>query len=290
MRKRRSKTRRKRKPGRREDETLASGNVPRASKSANERLGAFYAAGPAFGIGLMPEEEEAKKRANQANVREEEEQATTTVETVPAIHGIGDPEHETAYINGQNVRLQGRTDATFDGGSFRTENVRTQPGQGCQGCSGANCVHVTGTLVITYSVTTTVTLPSVNDFPDLTPCQRRRVQDAIDNVLRPHEEEHVQAFETYNGTTRQPFDLTLCRNDFNDTIRSMFEAEEGTRRSAAQAASDALDPFHFEVDLDCEEESTGASDEEPEATAPMSSEMPTGEPGPAAEREETTMT
>jgi hypothetical protein len=112
---------------------------------------------------------------------------------------------------------------------------------------------VTGTLVASYSVTTTVTLPRVSDFPNLTPCQRRRVQDAIDNVLAPHEREHVAAFNTYNGVTRRPFDLTLRRSDFDAAIRQMFTAEERARRAAAQAASDALDPFHVDVDLNCED-------------------------------------
>jgi hypothetical protein len=35
----------------------------------------------------------------------------------------------------------------------------------------------------------------------------------------------------------------------------MFEAEESARRSAAQAASDSLDPFDVDVDLNCEDES-----------------------------------
>ena len=80
------------------------------------------------------------------------------------------------------------------------------------------------------------------------------MQDAIDNVLAPHEQQHVSAFNTYRGTTNRQFDLTLCRNEFDATIRSMVESEESARRSAAQAASDALDPFHFDVDLDCEDE------------------------------------
>jgi hypothetical protein len=63
----------------------------------------------------------------------------------------------------------------------------------------------------------------------------------------------VAAFRGYNGTTRRPFDLTLCRSEFDSAIRAMFEAEEDARRQAAQDASDALDPFHFDVDLDCED-------------------------------------
>jgi predicted nucleic acid-binding OB-fold protein len=96
-------------------------------------------------------------------------------------------------------------------------------------------------------------LPRVSDYPDLTPCQRQRVRDAIHNILTPHEQEHVTAFNRYNGTTSRRFDLTLCRNNFESTIRSMFEGEERARRQAAQAASDALDPFYFDVDLNCED-------------------------------------
>ncbi|MBI3785262.1 MAG: hypothetical protein HY270_17865 [Deltaproteobacteria bacterium] len=110
---------------------------------------------------------------------------------------------------------------------------------------------MTGTLVATYHVSTQITLPRVSDYGDLTPCQRRRIKDAIDNTLAPHEREHVRAYTQYNGTTRRPFDLTLCRNELNAAIRAMFQDEEASRRSAAQAASDALDPFDFPVDLEC---------------------------------------
>jgi hypothetical protein len=172
---------------------------------------------------------------------------------MPALEGEGEPVHEVAFNRRGPLRLHGRADATYDGGAYRTENVTQQAATGCAGCGGRQCVHVTGTLVATYRVRTTVTLPSVSDFPDLTPCQQRRVQDAIDNVLAPHEQEHVRAFEGYNGVTRRAFDLTLCRSEFAAAIQQMFEAEERVRRAAAQSASDALDPFHFEVDLDCEE-------------------------------------
>jgi hypothetical protein len=169
------------------------------------------------------------------------------------LSGKGAEEHAVAYTNSNSLRLQGRTDATFDGGAFHTENVVVSRGTGCEGCAGRECVHVVGDLVATYAVTTTVTLPRVSDFPNLSVCQRQRVRDAINNVLAPHEQQHVAAFNTYNGATRRRFDVTLCRNTFDSTIRTMFEAEERTRRSAAQAASDVLDPFHFDVDLNCED-------------------------------------
>ena len=43
----------------------------------------------------------------------------------------------------------------------------------------------------------------------------------------------------------------------------MFDDLESGRRQAAQDASDALDPFHFTVDIDCEE----PEDESPEQSA-----------------------
>jgi hypothetical protein len=112
---------------------------------------------------------------------------------------------------------------------------------------------VRGTLVSTYTVATTVTLPSVNDFPNLTPCQRQRVQDGITNVLASHEQQHVSAFRTYNGTTRQAFDMTICRGAFNAAMQSLHDSEQSARQAAAQARSDALDPFQFDVDLNCDE-------------------------------------
>ena len=164
------------------------------------------------------------------------------------ISGTGEQLHAT----GHSVTLQGRTDADFRS-SFRTENVRTTPATGCEGCDAGGCVRARGVLISTYTVTTTVTLPSVNDFPNLTPCQRQRVQNAITNVLAPHEQRHVKAFRTYAGTTRRAFDVTVCRDALDGAIQGMHDGEQSTRQAAAQALSDALDPFSFDVDLDCEE-------------------------------------
>ena len=209
-----------------------------ADRRATERLSSFYAAQPLLRLGA-------------------EGVATPTPDSggsptpLAAAQGAGQPDQAVAYS--RSLRLQGRTDAAFDGGSFHTENVRVARGEGCAGCAAADCLRATGMLVASYSVATNVTLPSAATFPDLTACQRHRVQNAIDTVLAPHEQQHVQAFRTYNGTTRRPFDLTLCRADFDGRIQAMFEAEASARRAAAQAASDALDPFHFDVDLDCED-------------------------------------
>jgi hypothetical protein len=220
-----------------------------------------------------PVREGAGGSTGEATVRSERKvdggslEGQSTGEVAP-VSGEGPESHSVAY----GLTLRGRTDATFSS-SFRTLNVRTTPGKGCDGCSGADCVHVTGTLESTFRVATQVTLPSVADFPDLTACQRQRVRDAITNVLAPHEQQHVTAFRTYNGVTRTPFDITLCRTNFDARIQGMHDTAESTRQASAQAASDALDPFEFEVDLDCEDPQS-ANAAEQQSSAPVASSEP----------------
>jgi hypothetical protein len=167
---------------------------------------------------------------------------------LPTASGRGIETHAVAY----GLALRGRTDATFSN-NFSTENGQARPASDCAGCAPSECIRATGTLVSTFQVATTVTLPSVDDFPNLTPCQRERVRNAITNVLAPHEQQHVSAFRTYSGTVRTPFNLTLCRAAFDARIQSLHDGVEAPRRAAAQAQSDALDPFNFEVDLNCQD-------------------------------------
>ena len=161
---------------------------------------------------------------------------------------MGEPYDRVAYAN--SMRLQGRTNARFSN-SFTTQNVITTAATDCDGCAANQCIHATGTLQSTFQVSTTVTLPQVADFPTLTPCQQTRVQNAIDTVLAPHEQQHVAAFQTYIGIVFTPFDLTLCHGNFNTAIRALHTSLEASRQSVAQATSDALDPFQFDVDLNC---------------------------------------
>jgi len=178
--------------------------------------------------------------------------------------------HEmTVSGTGRTLRLEGETTAQFDGGTSQIRNRHVQRASGCDSCDDDRCLRVTGTLVLSYHVTTSVRLPSVNDYPDLTPCQRRRVQDAIDNVLAPHEQEHVRAFETYNGTSEHPFDLRVCNTEqANEQLQAIHDNDAETREANARAASDALDPFHFDVDLDCEDAASEGGDDSGSETTP----------------------
>jgi len=148
------------------------------------------------------------------------------------------------------VTLHGRTTANFSF-SFAWRDDRCKPAEGCTGCPSAQCIRCTGTIVITYRSAPRVFLPSVPR--GLRPCQRRIVQDAIENILAPHEQEHVAAFRTYEGEEHIPYDLSGCRASMSPAIRHMVNSRESARRAAAQAASDALDPFNPTIDITCED-------------------------------------
>jgi hypothetical protein len=230
---------------------------PAAPAAAPARPAARWTPAPAFGLGSPSAARPGFAEAHAADLADEPV-------SLAGANGRGEPVSVHVYGGGRSLSLRGRTDATYDGGAFATEDVSASRATGCT-CTGSPCVHVTGTLTARYSVSTTVTLPRASDYPDLTECQRQRVQHAIDTVLAPHEQEHVAAFRTYDGSTSRRFDRTLCQAEFNGAIQRMFQAEERARRAAAQAASDALDPFHFDVDLDCEEGASSAEEEEAEA-------------------------
>ncbi|NHF58036.1 DUF4157 domain-containing protein [Flavobacteriaceae bacterium TP-CH-4] len=181
---------------------------------------------------------------------EQEEQLMMTPESLPDFQTFGTPFSKTAFAN--SVTFEGRTDATFNGGIGSTRNLTRTPSEDCVGCAENDCFHYTGQLQINYSVTTSVSLPDVPE--GLTDCQHERVRNAIDNVIAPHEQDHVTAFNQYNGTVTLPINYTGCSAGIQEYVQGLHDADAATRRASAQAASDALDPFHVSVDLDCEDE------------------------------------
>lgn len=256
-----------------------------SGKGSEKGNGAFYNLGPALAMPNLKserggssknlEEGEGSSKASAGTgedvARGADAGAKTRSEEIsalPKVSGSGSPKFGEGEAN--SVSLSGLTQGDFDGGSYFTEDVSVSAGEGCSGCSDSDpCIRAEGMLVATYGMSTTVTLPSVNDFPDLTPCQRVAVQNAIDTVLAPHEQQHVDAFNQYRGVVRSPFDVTLCRSAFDSRIESIFDSQEAARHSSAQAASDALDPFNFTVDIDCEEPSDVSGDSSVEAEVPV---------------------
>ena len=152
------------------------------------------------------------------------------------------------------VALRGHTDADYSKNGYSTRKEKAVPSKDCVGCSKKDpCFQITGELVSTFQVSTSVTLPDVDSFSGLTACQKDIVRDAIDTVLKPHELQHVAAFETYNGVIVTPFDWTICKSEYSAKVKELHGTVEAQRRAAAQGASDALDnpPFVFHPNLTC---------------------------------------
>lgn len=170
-----------------------------------------------------------------------------SVEPVAAVEGEGEP-HDEVVFGGDSLQLQGRTNAHYRN-RFSAPNMTTTAGTGCS-CADADCVHITGVMTSTFTMTTDVSLPPVPS--GLSDCQQRTVRAAISTCLSPHEQQHVAAFRAYNGTVQTPFDTTCCRSDVQSTLQGMHDAIEGPRHDTVQASSDALDPFQVDIDLDCQ--------------------------------------
>jgi hypothetical protein len=177
------------------------------------------------------------------------------VEPVPPVSGQGEQREEEVF--GGSINLQGRTNASF-GNSFTTTTIHTTPGDASAcGCEAANCVHISGTLTSTFTMSTHVSLPSPP--AGATPRQRAVAQYLIDNCISPHEQQHVTAFNAYQGTVRTPFDLSCCRADVNSSLQAIHDGVEQTRHDSAQTTSDNLDPFNATFDPDCADDADMSS-------------------------------
>ncbi len=195
-------------------------------------------------VAEKPKEAEEAKAETEATANEELANEPVHVSDIKT---FGKRSTETVFA--KSVTFTGKTDAEFDGGTGETKDLKAVKATSCKTCS--DCVTVTGTFEITYKVTTSVHLPSVPE--GLTPCQVKVVQHAIDSKIAPHEQQHVAAFNAYNGKVQLPINYTGCLSGLQQHLQDMNDADGNARKAAAKAASKALDPYFVEVDLDCEE-------------------------------------
>lgn len=150
----------------------------------------------------------------------------------------------------EKLDLEGYTDAVYNKGAGTTLGEKKIKSKGCDDCE-ESCIQVTGSLKVPYTVKTTVSLPSVPD--DLRPCQKQRVASAIKNKLAPHEQKHVAAFKTFNGTPLLPVQYKGCESGYDSYLEGLSEAEFERRKNIADAKSAKLDPFVVDVDLCCKD-------------------------------------
>lgn len=150
----------------------------------------------------------------------------------------------------EKLDLEGYTDAVYNKGAGTTIGEKKIKSKGCDDCE-ESCIQATGSLKVPYTVKTTVSLPTVPD--DLRPCQKQRVASAIKNKLAPHEQKHVAAFKTFNGTPLLPIKYKGCESGYDSYLESLAEAEYERRKNIADAKSAKLDPFIVDVDLCCKD-------------------------------------
>ncbi|MEO6834074.1 MAG: DUF4157 domain-containing protein [Chitinophagaceae bacterium] len=192
------------------------------------------------------------RMADTANTPAKEEDAAKEAPVMSFESGEMQLENMTAYGNCEGVNIQGRTDAHYRH-SYTSSGERTR-GADCHGCAPANCISETGIIESVFSAAPHVTLPHVPR--GLNDCERTTVQNAINTTLAAHEQQHVDAFNTYVGTESTPYTYNGCSNGKRAFIRARHNGIEAARRAASNALSAALDPFNFMIDCDCPDTET----------------------------------
>ncbi len=180
----------------------------------------------------------------------------------PTLYTSGKQESKVSIGEGStSIHLHGKTVANYDNGTGTTKNLKFKRAKDCSGCPDSNCIIVSGILALTFKAHPTITLPAPSEYAHLKPCQRKRVKKWIKNILTPHEKQHKAAFEKYNGTVNKPFKMKVCKEDWNgDLLQPIHEKEDKRRKKIANDASDDLDPFITNIDLDCEDKKTGTDE------------------------------
>jgi Domain of unknown function (DUF4157) len=200
-----------------------------------------YNAGSTEGKTLLAHELTHVVQQNENKIqRQTEEAAHEENEELGSVQFTGEgmyTENTTHYANCNNVSVRGRTSANYSN-SFSSDGTQ-QRARRCSGCSAENCVTSSGTVTSNFSANPSVFLPSPQ--PGLNDCEHTAVQNFIDTTLAAHEQQHVDAFNTYVGTVTTPYTFTGCLTNLQAHIQAVHDRVERARRSASDAASAALD-------------------------------------------------
>jgi len=192
-------------------------------------------------------EEEHKAKGNATITGEEVPEEQQSPEAQPA-NEVQAAEEEPCTAG--SVSLEAETTGKFKKGAGTLIGEKKEKSKGCPTCE-EDCVDGSGVLSVPFNVLTSVALPPVPQ--DLTPCQQARVKAAIDGPLTAHEQEHVAAFKTFDGTALLPISYHGCNSGYDPYLVSLAENELRQREFAAKQLSAALDPFSIPVDLCCRE-------------------------------------
>jgi hypothetical protein len=174
---------------------------------------------------------------------------------IPAIEGDQGSHDEDVF--GGPVDVKGKTHASYVHNFSMPTIMPTKGDPSSCSCAAKDCVHISGTMTSTFTMTPNVTLPIPPS--DLNDHQTKLFQGLVDTCISPHEQQHVAIFNTYTGTEQTPFDLTCCRADVHSSLKAIHDGIEKPRHDAVQTASDALDPFVAKFDPNCPDDGTAAT-------------------------------
>lgn len=158
-----------------------------------------------------------------------------------------------AYANCAGASVSGLTTANYDHGSYSVSGASMTRAKDCKGCPAAECVTVSGVIVHQFSASPTVDLPSV-PAGNWSECEKKAIQSFIDTTLSQHEQKHVGAFKTYNGTAKTPFTYTGCKDGLDAYVAGIHNKLNADREAAATAKSDVYDANganQFTIACDC---------------------------------------
>lgn len=197
--------------------------------------------------------QQSKEQSGLSLQRKQHAEQADTKEQLPLVQLEGEglyTQNTTHQGNCENVSVAGSTDANY-GNRFSTSGRPTAAPE-CDGCSGTECISISGNVVSVFTTNPSVTLPSVPS--NLNACEQAAVRNFINTTLRQHENQHVAAFNTYRGTVRTPYAFTGCQSDLAAYVQTIHDNVEVPRRASSDAASAALDANGaniFTVTCDC---------------------------------------
>ncbi|MBV4360533.1 eCIS core domain-containing protein [Pinibacter aurantiacus] len=147
------------------------------------------------------------------------------------------------------VNVQGQTDANYTDSFSATGTPKASTK--CETCEPPDCITVSGVVVSVFKANPVISLPNVPD--GLSDCESRAVGRFINTTLKRHEQQHVAAFNTYNGVIRTPYKFTGCRSELDSYVQAIHDDINTKRMDASNARSNALDPFNATIPCDCDE-------------------------------------
>ncbi|MEO5889866.1 MAG: DUF4157 domain-containing protein [Ferruginibacter sp.] len=147
------------------------------------------------------------------------------------------------------VNVQGQTEANYTD-SF-TAAVSPVASTKCTDCEAPDCISADGLIISNFKANPVISLPSVPG--GLTECEATAVEKFINTTLKRHEQQHVSAFNTYNGLIKTPYKYMGCRSGLDSYLQSLHDGINAQRQSSANTLSNALDPFNATVSCDCKD-------------------------------------